>query len=103
MLRYGQTHTKEQIADLIRDGRAQLWPTKNAAMLTSVEVYPSGLKELRGWLAGGELSEIKEWTPIIEAWAKENECRRVLISGRRGWLKAFDGYYDAGAILAKDI
>lgn len=102
-MRYGQTHTKDQIAEMCREGRAQLWPMPNAAMLTSIEVYPTGLKELRGWLAGGDLSEIKEWVPVVQAWAQEHGCKRVLITGRRGWLRAFDGYYDAGTILAKDI
>lgn len=100
---YGKTHSKDQVWKLIEDGKAQLWPTPNAVLLTSIDEYQSGLKELRGWLSGGDLNEIMQWEPIIAAWAKDNGCQRAVITGRRGWLKAFRGYRELATIMVKDF
>lgn len=99
----GGTHDKEHLWDMIEHGDAQLWPTPNAAMLTSIERYPTGLIALRGWLSGGDLKEIQEWEPVIAAWAKNAGCQRVIICGRRGWLRAFKGYQERATVMTRDL
>lgn len=101
--RYGPTHSKEHIWRALVEGRAQLWPMKHAAMVTTINTWPTGYKEAQAWLAGGELQNILEWTPIIEKWAKDEGCARAIVSGRRGWLKALDGYRDVITVMAKDL
>ncbi len=103
MLRYGKTHNKEDIWREIAEGRAQLHPLPHAAMLTTIEQYPAGLKEIKGWLAGGDLREIVAYEPVLAAWGKEIGCTRASIVGRRGWMKAMPGYFENGVILTKDL
>lgn len=102
MLRYDETHSKEDIWKSIENGTAHLWPLKRSAMLTTIDEYPTGLKQIRGWLAGGDLQEIVEYIPTIEAWAKDVcGCTEAVIVGRKGWLKAFTNYREAGTIMKK--
>ena len=100
---YGPVETKDTVWQRITDGFAELWTTPNAAMVTTIEVSPSGYKELKGWLAGGALPEIKEFEPLLAQWARERGCRRVVIQGRRGWLKAFDGYAERAVVMTKEL
>lgn len=104
LARFDGTHTKEDLWQSIADGTAHLWPLERSAMVTTIETYPTGLKQIHGWLAGGDLKEIVDYVPTIEKWAKECcGCSEVVIVGRKGWLKAFEGYKDAGTIMRKAI
>lgn len=100
--RYGPTHRREHVWAEIESGRAQLWPTANAAMVTIVENYPTGFREVKGWLAGGELSEIQKTIPVIEEWAKRAGCDRAVILGRKGWARAFD-YEPTMSVMVKEL
>lgn len=87
----------------IESGKAQLWPTANACMVTNIEEFPTGLRVLRGWLSGGDLNEIQKSEPIIAAWAKKSGFDRVRIGGRKGWLRAFNGYREYCTVMEKDL
>lgn len=101
--RYGDTQRKRHVWQAIESGHAQLWPLPNAALVTQIDIYPTGLKECRAWLAGGELDEIVAITPEIEAWARKRGCTRAVIFGRRGWGKALTGYREMAVTYAKDL
>lgn len=101
--RYGPTHRREHVWAEIESGRAQLWPSPHAAMVTVVKEHPTGFSEVLGWLAGGDLSEIKPLIPTIEKWAKQAGCHRAVIMGRKGWSRAFDGYEPSLAVMVKEI
>ena len=96
------THNIEDVWAALETGHAQLWPTQNAVCVTTIENYPRA-KALRGWLAGGNLHEIVETEPVIRAWAKRMGCDLMLIGGRRGWLKAFEGYEEAHTVMARKL
>lgn len=96
------THTLDDVWDLIVSGPVQLWPTPNAVMVTVLEAFPRK-KLLRGWLAGGKLSEIQEHEPRIRAWAEKQGCDHIVIGGRFGWLRAFDGYRRVSTAMARDL
>lgn len=100
---YGKTHEKEHLWMEIYTGRAQLWPMPNAVNLTTVETHPTGLKEARAWLAGGDLKDIVTWEGPMCEWAKSIGCHRTSIVGRRGWLKALPGYRELVTTFAKDL
>lgn len=103
MLRYGDTHRKEDVWAAIEAHQAQLHPLHKAAMLTTIELYPTGLKEIKGWLAGGDLNEIKAYEPIVADWAKSIGCHRAALAGRRGWLRELKSYHDGGTVLVKEL
>lgn len=100
--RYGPTHRKEHVWAEIESGKAQLWPTAKSAMVTIVESYPTGFREVKGWLAGGDLDEIKSTIPVIEAWAEKAGCDRAVILGRKGWARAFD-YEPTMSVMVKEL
>lgn len=99
---YG-THALDDVWDLLKDGGpAQIWPLPNAVMVTVIEEFPRK-KVLRGWLSGGDLREIQAHEPVIRAWAEKQGCDLVAISGRRGWVRAFDGYQEAATVSVRHI
>jgi hypothetical protein len=101
----GGTHKVEDIAEGIRRGQFQLWPSKNSVVVTEIIVYPQ-LKDLHYFLAGGDLDELRLMRPIIESWGKEIGCSRVSLAGRKGWERTFlkgEGYEPKWFILCKDL
>lgn len=98
-----RTHDKEHVWQALASGEAQLWPTPNSVCLTEIKVYPTGLKVLLGWLAGGDLDEVKATTRMLEGYAKSVGCDAAAVQGRRGWLRAFEGYRDAGSTIVKGL
>jgi hypothetical protein len=103
VIRYGDTHSKEDVWGAITRGTAQLHPLPNGAIVTSIENYPSGRKEMRCWLAGGNLREIQAYEPTLCRWAKEEGCHVMAIVGRRGWGKSLDGYNETAVVLTKEL
>lgn len=97
------TYTKRDVWEEISSGRAQLWPMPNAAVVTAIRTYPTGYRELRGWLAAGALEEIAALEPFVCGWAKENGCKRFVLTGRKGWVKVFSGYREKAVFLSKEL
>ena len=98
-----KTHTREDIWAALVEGHAQLWPTINSVCLTEIKHFPSGLKSLNGWLAGGDMCEVLQTVASLERYARKIGCDAATIHGRRGWLRALDGYQDAGTSMTKDL
>lgn len=69
-------------------GRMLLLTGEHSAILFSVKTYPSGLKELHGELAVGELPEIiSALIPSAEQFGKAIGCVTATIQSRPGWVK----------------
>jgi len=101
----GGTHHFEDILEMVKDSRLQVWPAKESIVLTEIIVYPR-LKNLHYFLAGGDLDELSRMRPIIESWGKSVGCTRVTLAGRRGWAKTFlqdEGYRPLWSVLAKEL
>lgn len=101
----GGTHNFDDIAEMVKDGRLQLWPASNSVVLTEIIVYPR-LKNLHYFLAGGDLDELSRMRPLIESWGKSVGCTRVTLAGRRGWANTFlkdEGYRPQWSVLAKEL
>lgn len=96
------THSIDDVWHLLLTGPVQIWPTPNAVMLTVLEAFPQK-KMLRGWLSGGKLEEIQAMEPRIRAWAKSQGCDVIVIGGRRGWLRAFDGYEESSTVMVRHL
>jgi hypothetical protein len=101
--RHGKTHEKHHVRDMVMAGKCQLWPYPNAAIVTEIVVFPTGMKELRGWLSGGDLDEVLNALPEIEAWAKSMGCVRAAYTGRKGWIKAMPDYKAVSVVGEKEL
>lgn len=103
LLEHPGTYEKHHVWAEIEAGRAQLWPAPHSAVVTFIHVYPTGLKELRGWLAAGDVVEIQALEPIVSDWAKREGCSRFVLTGRRGWARALDGFREIAVFLNKEL
>jgi hypothetical protein len=83
------THTLEDIAKGVIEGRFQLWPAEDAALLTEVLTYPQA-RHLHVFLAGGNLETIEKMRESVEQFGLQNGCTALSINGRPGWSKVFE-------------
>ena len=91
----------EQVETEIAEGRADLWPGLKSAAVCGLQT-PLGLREYHIWLAGGDLSELREMEKSATIHAIKLGCERVVIHGRKGWLRALDGY-DKSPTIRKEL
>jgi len=101
----GGTHHFDDVVEMVKDSRLQVWPATESIVLTEIIVYPR-LKNLHYFLAGGDLDELSRMRPMIESWGKSVGCTRVTLAGRRGWAKTFlqdEGYSPQWSVLAKEL
>jgi hypothetical protein len=99
----GKTHTKEQVWERIASRKAFFWPNPNSALISEIIQHPSGLRSYNGWLAGGNLEEILQRIPVLEEHGRASGCDRAIVTGRRGWLRVFDGYSEGGTRIYKGL
>lgn len=99
----GEFFTIDDVRERLLSGDAQFWALPNGVVVTHVETYPTGLKVLRGMLSGGNLGEVQEAEPRIRAWASDLGCNAIMIQGRRGLLRALDGYHEAYTAMVRAV
>jgi hypothetical protein len=99
----GKTHTKEQVWERIASRKAFFWPNPSSALISEIIQHPSGLRSYNGWLAGGNLEEILQRIPVLEEHGRASDCDRAIVTGRRGWLRVFDGYSEGGTRIYKGL
>ena len=92
----------DDVRDMLAENRGDLWVGKKSAIVTQ-SLEGEGIKVLLYYLAGGDLTELKEMTKHIESLAKEVGCSKVLINGRAGWGKALGGYKERTRVFEKEI
>jgi len=85
----GGTHTFEDVAQMVFDQRAQLWPNGRSVAVTEVITYPRK-RILHCFLAGGKMSEIIEMMPHAAQWGASVGCAGFTIAGRKGWKRVLD-------------
>jgi len=83
----GGTHDYDDVVKAIQDGQMQLWAAPKGCIVTEILVYPKK-KVLHIFLAGGELKQITDMQDDVIAWAKNQGCSALSLSGRHGWTKA---------------
>jgi hypothetical protein len=72
----------------VATGRFKLFTGEHSAILVSVKVFPSGLKELQGEAGVGKLAElVGDLIPAALNWARSIGCQSAQISSREGWVK----------------
>jgi hypothetical protein len=59
------------------------------------------------WIAYGkdpsDGSHLDQFFGSIENWAREIDCKRIEIIGRRGWLRRLHGFRETGVQMEKNI
>ncbi|MGE0278352.1 MAG: hypothetical protein AB7R40_23395 [Nitrospiraceae bacterium] len=83
----GNLHTLQDVADQIKAGKAQLWTSENACIVSEVLTYPRA-KVLHYWLACGEKEAVIALSRDVLAWGKGIGCTAASLAGRRGWERA---------------
>lgn len=89
----------------VAQGTAQFWPGRNCAGVTQFWTFPRA-KALNYWLAGGDMRElVDDMLPCVEAWALDQGCDKIIISGRTGWARVLKplGYSTVWVAQAKDL
>jgi hypothetical protein len=84
----------------------QLWMIPGRfALVTQIQVFPSGVRKCLLFLGGGaDLEAIKAAQPVVAAWAARfHGCTKLLIYGRRGFLRALDGFKEISTVMERDI
>lgn len=102
----GGTHTYEDVAAQISEGRLQFWPGVNSAVVTEIVEYPRK-RTLHFFLAGGNLPELRAMYPGILEWGKANGCTAATLAGRKGWVRSFlvkdEGWNESLVVMMKDL
>lgn len=82
------THDIQDIFECVAQGTLEFWPGKHCALISQVVQYPKK-KMIHVFLAGGDIKEIEAMEPDIVAWAKQQGCEALSLTGRPGWTKSF--------------
>jgi hypothetical protein len=85
------THLFDDIADGIRKGVMQLWPTPRGCIVTEIVVFPRK-KVVNIFLVGGELDQIVDMHESVIQWAKSQGCSALTGHGRAGWERPLKKY-----------
>lgn len=98
------THTFDDIAAGVSEGTFQLWPGERSVIVTEVLATPRA-RILHFFLAGGDLQELEQMTPVVLAWGKAEGCTRAALIGRRGWTRTFlkEGWEQTGVLMETTI
>lgn len=96
------TYSLEDVEHEIDNERAQFWPFPHGAVVTQVCEYPL-LRVLRVWLAGGQLHEMERGFDFLEDVAREFNCSRIEIDGRKGWGRVMTGYTETRVVYTKEV
>lgn len=84
-------------------GAWRCWGDDSAAILAEIRTYPSGLREVHGIAAAGDLRAIVGLIPLAEAWGASAGCKIASIESREGWGKLLPGYRVEQVRIVKEL
>ena len=87
----------------VSNGHWRCWGNEHAAILAEIKTFPSGVKEVHGVAAAGDLRTIIELIPRAESWGRKHGCTRAVIESRPGWDRALPTYELHQVCLRKDL
>lgn len=79
---------------LLETEQAKFWGNDRGAIIAEMREYPSGVREIHGLVAAGELDAIKALIPSAEAWGRKYGAKRASIASHPAWARIMreDGY-----------
>lgn len=89
----------------VASGRARFWGNEQAAILAEINTFPSGLKEVHGLVAAGDLAAIVALIPNAERWGRERGCVRASIQSSPAWARLMwkQGYVPEQLIIVRNL
>ena len=96
----------KDIKEGVLNGRYHLWHGEDACIITEFIEYPK-YRVLNVFLGGGDLKKLMIMRKSVEKFGKETGCKKLVASGRKGWLKVFKNSKDTkkvhGYMYAKEL
>jgi hypothetical protein len=90
----------------VASGSAKLWTSENAAILTEVRHYPTGLRAIHYLYVAGDLKEIVELLrPQVEEFGRSQGCTRIFGDSRPAWARILksSGYGEYKTMVRKEL
>lgn len=83
-----RTYPIEWLDAEVWSGKAQVWGSSDACLVTTVKTFPTGAFEVHVLIAAGNIETlVSETIKQVEEWAKDIGALFVTISSRKGWEK----------------
>lgn len=98
-----ERYTAAYIDEKVLSGAWRLWSDGRAAILAEIRSFPTGVKEVHGIAAAGDLQAIVGLIPLAEQWGRENGCKWAIIESREGWLRMLPGYFAHTVAARKEL
>jgi hypothetical protein len=97
--------TIDELESRVASRRAFFFPGAKAAMVGQIEVYPGGARVFQILWATGDVTELLQMAPGIEALARMMGCVEILIEGREAWRRLLEpmGYALFSVTLRKAL
>lgn len=99
------SHSFEDIKSAVERGELQFWPGPHSVVITEITQVPN-YRALNLFLAGGVKEELEAMLPEIEKFAKHVEADRIVLTGRKGWVRSFlkdEGYAEKLVVMEKKL
>lgn len=100
----GNSHALSDVKQGIQEGRFTFWPAPDGAIVTEIIEYPA-FRVLHAWLVGGELAQIVDMIPSLDAFGRSLGCSKLTGCGRQGWVRALKehGFKGIMTTVSKEI
>ena len=100
----GGTHTLGDVTRMILEGRAQLYESDDAVIVTEVHQSPR-VKAIHIWLATGTMEGVIALSKLVLQEAKAMGCTSATITGRKGWERvgAQHGWKPLYTVLGQEL
>jgi hypothetical protein len=97
--------TIEDLEQKIAHKRAFFFPGKAAAIITEIVSYPGGERAMHTLWACGDVDEVVQLAPGVEAIARMMGCTSMIVEGRAAWKKLLSpqGYAPWSVTLRKAL
>jgi hypothetical protein len=80
----GDLMTLEDMIDLARAGRVQVFGNDTAVVASEIMAFPRG-KICNAFLAAGTVAGVLQLEPAVEAFARQEGAASIITHGRPGW------------------
>jgi len=99
-------YTAHDVLNAVIDGDMQLWTNGESVIVTQLIKEPRAVR-LHFFVAAGDLQEIQELYPEVEAWGRGMGATSATFIGRKGWARTFltreEGWNTTLALFEKGL